>query len=171
VELDAGHAFRFRTAQDMFRKLHREKRRFEQTEADRRDQVDAALNFCVTAWHLTDWVWGIHERAVRTASGARSLGRFQEWIGKQCPELAVCDVIANAIKHGGYALPLPRRPMVETVLVARPKADGSPVRLVTSGASWTLRVTIDGRSTLMLVLMNRVFSFWHGFIQDHCVQR
>jgi hypothetical protein len=58
--VDAGQVFWVRSAHDIFRKVHRERRRFERAESDREgmsDQVDAAINFAITAWPVTDWVW------------------------------------------------------------------------------------------------------------------
>lgn len=57
TELESEHVFKMRSAHDIFRKLYREKQRFEKAELDgegRAHQVDAVINFAITAWHMTD---------------------------------------------------------------------------------------------------------------------
>ncbi len=175
--LDAGHAFKMRLVDDIFRKLGNEKRRFEKAELNgegRADQVDAAINFAITAWHVTDWVWGQHEHALSECFGVEKLSEFQNTMRQRCSDLAVCDVIANAAKHGGAAYKKMGRPDVETILVAHPVAnDAAGVELlaVQKDLQWSLEIEVDGKRKDPLDLFNRVFRFWHKFIQKHCVAK
>jgi len=175
--LESGHVFKMRSVHDIFRKLRNEKRRFEKAESNgegRADQVDAAINFAITAWHVTDWVWGQHEHALREYFDVNEKWEFQDKIRRKCSDLAVCDVIANAAKHGGAAYKKMGRPDVETILVAHPVAnDAAGVELVAvqTDLQWSLEIEVDGKRNDPLELFNRVFLFWHKFIQKHCVAK
>lgn len=181
TELKSGHVFRMASVHDVFRKLHREKERLEKASdgGKRADQVDAAINFTITAWHLTDWVWYQRERELREAFEVNSLGAFQGIIRRECPELAVCDVIANAAKHGGVAHKRKDRPAIETILGAEPAAEGAAgVELIAEPAQrrwwpahhrWSLKINVEGNSQDLLGLSSSVFVFWHKFIQRYCV--
>ena len=150
-----------RSVHDIFRKLRNEKRRFEKAELKgegRADQVDAAINFAITAWHVTDWVWGQHEHALSEYFGVKTLTKFQNEMRRICSGLAVCDVIANAAKHGGTARPMKIRPNVETVLVALPVAnDAAGVELIAvrKDLQWSLEIEVDGKRVDPLELASR----------------
>lgn len=176
TRLEAGHAFKMRLVDDIFRKMRNEMRRFEEAEFNgkgRADQVDAAINFAITAWHVSDWVWGQHKNALREYYRVNKKWKFQDKIRRECSDLAVCDVIANAAKHGGVADEKEGRPDVETILVARPVASAAGVELVAvqTDLQWSLEIEVDGKRKDPLELFNRVFSFWHKFIQKHCVAK
>ena len=175
TELESGHVFGMRSAHDIFRKLCREKQRFESAGSDnagRNNQVDAAVNFAITAWHITDWVWRRQEHELCKSFRVRSFREFQNEMRRQCPDLAVCDIIANAAKHGGAADKRRDRPGLETVLVAEPVAGGAAgVELIAelTDRRWSLNVRVDGKSQDLASLLASVFLFWHKFIQRHCV--
>ena len=177
TELESGHVFRMRSVHDIFRKLGREKQRFEKAGSDnegRKDQVDAAVNFAITAWHMTDWIWHRREHELRECLGVKCLRKFQDELRRQCPELAVCDVIANAAKHGGTAHKREDRPEIETVLIADPVAEGAAgveLYAVVADPEWSLKIRVNGKPKDPLSLFNRVFLFWHKFIQQHCVAK
>ena len=177
TELESGHVFRMRSPHDIFRKLYREKQRFEKATLDeegRADQVDAAINFAMTAWHMTDWVWGQYQQELCEFFDVSELPKFQDKMRRQCSELAVCDVIANAAKHGGTAHKKKDRPDVETILVAHPVAnDAAGVELVAvlADRQWSLNIRVNGTPKDPITLFNRVFLFWHKFIQQHCVAK
>ena len=116
AELESGQTFRLLSEHDMFRKLRREKRRLRTVEHDsdsRNDQIDAAINFALTAWHLTDWLWQRRKPDWDRLFGAKTKIEFQKELRRRCPCLGVCDVIANAFKHGGSAHTKEHRPDVE----------------------------------------------------------
>ena len=175
TELESGHVFRMRSVQDIFGKLYREKQRFEKAGSDnegREDQVDASVNFAITAWHLTDWVWHRREHEMRECLGVKCLREFQDELRRRCVDLAVCDVIANAAKHGEPLRPMPHRPEIETVLVAHPVAEGAEgVELIATqkDRQWSLKIEVNGRPEDPHALFRRVFLCWHKFIQRHFV--
>ena len=175
TSLESGHVFRMRSVHDIFRKLGREKQRFEKAELNREsraDQVDAAINFSITAWHLTDWVWGQQEHTLREYFDVNDFNGFQNEMRRLCTDLAVCDVIANAAKHGGTAHKREDRPEIDTILVADSVNEGAAgVELFAASAhrQWSLEIEVDGARRDPHALFNRVFRFWHGFIQQHCV--
>ena len=173
TDLCGGHVFRMVSVHDVFRKLWREKRRFQSagsTNEGRADQVDAILNFAITAWHMTDWVWKRHENKMRDEFQVNNQKEFSVAMAQCCPELAVCDVLANAAKHGGIAWDTKDRPNVETVLVASSATDlGLALVAHQSAVEWSLKVNIDGNSHDPYDFLNGVFMFWHKFIQKYCV--
>ncbi len=177
TELESGHVFRMRSVHDIFAKLYREKRRFEKAGSNnegRQNQVDAAVNFAITAWHMIDWVWHRREHELRECLGVKCLREFQDEMRRQCPDLAVCDVIANAAKHGGTAHEREDRPEIETVLIADPVAEGAAgveLYAVVADPEWSLMVRVNGKPKDPISLFNRVFLFWHKFIQLHCVAK
>ncbi len=75
---------------DIFRKLYREKQRFEKAGSDnegRKNQVDAAVNFAITAWHMTDWVWLRQEYELCECFGVKNLREFQDKCVSNAPNL------------------------------------------------------------------------------------
>lgn len=174
-ELKSGDVFRIQSVHDIFGKLYREMRRFEKAGSDnegRQNQVDAAVNFAITAWHMTDWVWHRREHEIRECLGVESLREFQDEMRQRCLDLAVCDVIANAAKHGERLHPIPHRPEIETVLVAHPVADGAAgVELIATqeDRQWSLKIEVNGRPEDPHALFRRVFLCWHKFIQRYFV--
>lgn len=173
VELEGGHTFRMHIVADVFRKLYRERRRFENAGDSRQDQTDAVINFAITAWHLSEWVWRQYEAKLRGQLGVQSEGEFQRYLKENCRNLAVCDVIANAAKHGGRAHQRADRPDVETVLVAQPIDDGSnlaPDVLVVAmmKREWSLNIRVDGKTEHARVVLRNVENFWQRLLQRHC---
>ena len=71
--------------------------------------VDRALDFCLTAWSLTDWTF--HDTYPHLTSGktkfsqsekgkiAKQLGQFRETLYRDCEDLKVTGDIANGTKH------------------------------------------------------------------------
>ena len=172
--LPGGHVFRLWSVHDVFGKLHREKQRFESAGSGfegLRNQIDAAINFAITAWHMTDWACRWKEKEQFNKD---KLHRFQCEVRRQCPDLAVCDVIANAAKHGGTADMKGNRPEIKTVLVADPVAEGAlGVELYAEGADpeWSLQIHVNGKPEDLHAVFYRVFGFWHKFIQHYCVTK
>jgi len=148
IELEGYHLFRMRLLDDMFRKLHRELGYFRKARGDRKASTDHAINFCITAWHLTDWIWLRHAADLRGERFGENLQDFQLAVKRESVEMAVCDVVANAAKHGGRAHAKPDRPDVMTILVAPPIPEGvTAVEFVTSGSErpMKLRISINGK--------------------------
>ena len=175
TELKSGNVFRIRSVHDIFRKLYREMQRFEKAGSDnegRQNQVDAAVNFAITAWHMTDWVWHRKKHELGECFKVTSKKQFQEEMRRRCLDLAVCDVIANAAKHGEPLRPMLHRPEIETVLVAHPVAEGAAgVELIATqkDRQWSLKIEVNGTPKDPHALFRRVFLCWHKFIQQHFV--
>ncbi|MFN4164353.1 MAG: hypothetical protein ACK4GK_07245 [Ferrovibrio sp.] len=166
VELESGHAFRLRLMDDMYRKLRRELNRFGAAKSSRGDQIDAAINFAWTAWHMTDWFWEARKKHLKADLSLKSLQGFQDYVRMDSSALAVCDVIANAAKHGGVAKAYPNRPQVETILVAHPvDRTGSDVEMIAAmmDRKWSLKIRHGGKSEHAYVLFNRAYNRWHRF--------
>ena len=175
IELQGGHVFRSWSVHDAFRKLHRERERLSAAEAanDLWGQVDAVTNSSITAWHMTDLVWLRHQDNVREHLGVECLRGLQDEVRHQCPELAICDVIANAAKHGGRALARDDRPNVETIIRAVPVESNAEDARAELGQApqWSLRIEVDGRRSDPRVALLRVSQYWGEFIQRHCARR
>lgn len=172
IELESGNVFRLRSIHDIFAKLYREKRRFEEAGADnegRKDQVDAAVNFAITAWHMTDWAWQRRKHELGKCYGVSSLKNFQNELRKRCRDLAVCDVIANAAKHGGTAHNLENRPEIETILISEAAESAPSVELyvATSEPRWLLRIKVNDNPEDLQAIFYRVLGLWHRIIQKH----
>jgi hypothetical protein len=118
---------------------------------------------------MTDWVWVQHEDKLREHFHVNSRREFQDDIRRLCPGLAVCDVIANAAKHGGVAHDRKDRPGIETVLIAHPVgngAGGAEVVAVLDERRWSLIIEVDGVPQDPRAIFNQIFLFWHRFIQQ-----
>src|SRR5262245_56502036 len=68
----------------------------------RQEVVDHALNAAMTAWHLTDWTWREIQGSIprlrtftaRAGTPIRESKQFQEFVKRNCAELAYCEGIA-----------------------------------------------------------------------------
>jgi hypothetical protein len=170
VELEGGHTFRIRSFDDMFRKLHREMDRFRKSEGNRSDSMDHAINFCVTAWHMTDWVWDRYCNYLRYNSMGSKKSSFQLCIREKNAAMGVCDIIANAAKHGGKADTKEARPSVETLLVADPRPEGmSEIEFITTNRERPIElyVVVNGRQQRMYQVLYQAKEFWWNFKQAH----
>lgn len=79
------------TPEDLYAKLERTLHR---RAAYGDDQFDWVFDFCITAWHIVDWL------ASRGVPASRSeLKTLQAECKLESPELAVCEQIANGAKH------------------------------------------------------------------------
>jgi hypothetical protein len=89
----------------------------------RQEVVDHGLNAAMTAWHLTDWTWREIQdstprlRSLRARAGTpiRELKQFQEFVKRNCTELAHCEGIAVSIKHFAFS----KLPMFSTKVTER----------------------------------------------------
>jgi hypothetical protein len=67
----------------------------------------------MTAWHLTDWTWREIQgsiprfRSLTASAGTpiRELKQFQEFVKKDCAELAYCEGIAVSTKYFTFSKP------------------------------------------------------------------
>ena len=98
-------SFDINTAEDFLEKLLAEHRDF------KNDLLSArhAINACMTAYHLHEWVWG--ERIAKNydlqgilklatlANGKPEKKHFFLFLSKQCPDLKIAEAVTNGSKH------------------------------------------------------------------------
>ncbi len=97
---------------DMVCKLESELERIDDAET-LRDVVEHTMNFALTAYHITEWVWNLLKRKptpesekFERASWISVIGHepqtkkeMRDWVLKHCPEIEYCRQLANATKH------------------------------------------------------------------------
>lgn len=79
------------TPEALFAKLERT---FERRAAYGDDQLDWVFDFCITAWHLIDWV-----AISRAPTDPDAVKKFQADVRNRSPALAVCEQVCNGAKH------------------------------------------------------------------------
>src|ERR1700741_3727609 len=90
--------FALDSSRDMLEKLKREIERLAGS-IIRQEVVDHGLNAAMTAWHLTDWTWReiqdstprLRTLTARAGTRVRELKQFQEFVKRNCTELAYCE--------------------------------------------------------------------------------
>ena len=75
------------TPEALFAKLERT---FERRVAYGDDQLDWVFDFCVSAWHLVDWV-----AKHRYPTDPSALKTLQDDLRNRSPQLAVCEQVCN----------------------------------------------------------------------------
>lgn len=102
-------SFDIESCRDLYNKLDRELERLRNA-TRRDDQTDHALNFAISAWHMTDWTWASACRDPQKKVALAKLagippGQFNKdsWARHmaQNPNIAICQGIATAAKHVG----------------------------------------------------------------------
>src|SRR5438128_2722729 len=109
TRLTPPKAFAIDSSRDILEKLKREIERLAGA-IIRQEIVDHGLNAAMTAWHLTDWTWReiqdstprlrLTERAGRPI---RELKQFQEFVKRNCSELAYCEGIVVSTRHFAFS--------------------------------------------------------------------
>ena len=137
VQLTPPKAFAIESSRDLLEKLKREIDRLAGS-IMRQEVVDHALNAAMTAWHLTDLTWReIQDSTPRLrsltakAGRIRDLKQFQEFVKRECMELANCEGIAVCTKHFVFS----KLPMFSSKVSERFKISPDPI-------------SKDGRGTL-----------------------
>jgi hypothetical protein len=180
--------FAIYSSRDMLEKLKREIERLSGS-VIRQEVVDHGLNAAMTAWHLTDWTWREIQRSIqrfrsvtaRAGTPIRELKQFQEFIKRDCAELAYCEGIAVSTKHFAFSKP----PVFSTKVPERFKIgpdpigkDGgatlhqfSPTRKSISYTSQASELWItDGRSlTPAAEILESAFQWWRKFIDEMAI--
>ena len=84
----------------------------------------------MTAWRLTDWTWKeiknsprLRSLTTRAGTPIRELKQFQEFVKRDCPELAYCEGIAVSTKHFGFS----KLPVFSTKVTERFKISPDPI--------------------------------------------
>jgi hypothetical protein len=102
--------FAINSSRDMLEKLKREIERLAGS-IIRQEVVDHGLNAAMTAWHLTDWTWREIQGSIpqfrsltaRAGTPIKELKQFQEFVKRNCAELAYCEGIAVSTKHFAFS--------------------------------------------------------------------
>jgi hypothetical protein len=172
------------SSRDMLEKLRREIDRLAGS-IIRQEIVDHGLNAAMTAWHLTDWVWGEIQGSTRlptltVGAGApiRELKQFQELVKRNCAELAYCEGIAISTKHFAFS----KLPVFSTKVTERFKIapvpiskDGAATRHQFSPIGENIAYTAqaaelwitDGRSlTPAAEVLEQAFQWWRKFFNE-----
>ncbi len=174
-----GLAFGIDTPADMLRKLQRELNRVAEASFIKQDLTDFGLNCALTAWHISDWVWQhrfkddpealktLLSRYPKLLERSNEYG-FKEYLTRQCPELALCQDIANGFKHVA-AIPLNTRQAkgADDTTASATTALGL-YGYVADGESYRLKISSpDGKSCDGVNAFNEVVRFWTQFMAEH----
>lgn len=90
--------FGIRSARDWYEKLAWEHRELESRGYMGDVELQyRAINFCVTAWSLVDWIW----RALEANGLSDKVGAYRASVIRRSPALEMCRHVADATKHGG----------------------------------------------------------------------
>jgi len=184
-QLTPPKALAIDSSRDMLEKLKREIERLSGS-IIRQEVVDHGLNAAMTAWHLTDWTWREIQdstprlRSLRARAGRpiRELKQFQEFVKRNCTELACCEGIAVSTRHFAFS----KLPMFSTKVTERFKISPDPIgkdgratlhRFSPTGESigYTAQASelwiTDGRSlTLTAETLENAFRWWSRFIDE-----
>jgi len=152
----------------------------------REEVVDHGLNAAMTAWHLTDWTWKeiqdstprLRNLTARARRPIRELKQFQEFVKRNCTELAYCEGIAVSTRHFAFS----KLPMFSTKVTERFKISPDPIgkdggatlhQFSPTGESisYTAQASelwiSDGRSlTLAVETLENAFRWWRKFIDE-----
>jgi hypothetical protein len=177
--------FAINSSRDMLEKLKREIERLAGS-IIRQEVVDHGLNAAMTAWHLTDWTWREIQGSIpqfrsltaRAGTPIKELKQFQEFVKRNCAELAYCEGIAVSTKHFAFS----KLPVFSTKVTERFKVNPDPIGKegaatlhqfsATGGTvSYTVQASelwiTDGRSlTSAAEVLEHAFQWWRKFIDE-----
>ena len=168
------HTFGHDSCRDMLDKLKREFNRLE-VAPEREDIADHAINFAITSWHLTDWIWAAYEdkrlkfrgeAADASASwgkGRNGLGDFRKYIFEREPRIRYCDPIANEAKH--LVLDEKRRPgrsVLKTTASASSILSGTGFLM--GPVDWIPKILREGNRLDARLEFDCILDFWSSFI-------
>ena len=177
--------FAINSSRDMLEKLKRE---IEQLAGSiiRQEVIDHGLNAAMTAWHLTDWTWREIQgsiprfRSLTASAGTpiRELKQFQEFVKRDCTELAYCEGIAVSTKHFGFS----KLPVFSTKVTERFRISSDPIgkdggaklhefSATGESISYTaqaseLWITDGGSLTPAAEILENTFQWWRKFIDE-----
>ena len=160
------HAFAIRNEADFLEKLRQEFRDLECSP----DSSRHAINFAMTAWHLTDWVWGLQLKAnwerQRQLFGTIFRGGIDEFragVVKECEELGIMQEICNGSKHLGSD---PKADIADTFRAAPINikiGEGSDAK-VSKGENRVWVTNQKGGTVVFVDLAEKVLRFWESKI-------
>ena len=176
--------FAINSSRDMLEKLKREIVRLAGS-IIRQEVVDHGLNAAMTAWHLTDWTWKeikdsprLRSLTTRAGTPIRELKQFQEFVKRDCTELAYCEGIAVYTKHFGFS----KLPVFSTKVTERFRISSDPIgkdggaklhefSATGESISYTaqaseLWITDGGSLTPAAEILENTFQRWRKFIDE-----
>ena len=177
--------FAINSSRDMLEKLKREIERFAGS-IIRQEVVGHGLNAAMTAWHLTDWTWReiqgsiprLRSLTARAGKPIKELKQFQEFVKRNCAELAYCEGIAVSTKHFAFS----KLPVFSTKVTERFRISSDPIgkdggatlhqfSLTGGTVNYTVQASelwiTDGRSlTLAAEVLEGAFQWWRKFIDE-----
>jgi hypothetical protein len=184
-QLTPPPTFAISSSRDMLEKLKREIERLAGS-IIRQEIVDHGVNAAMTAWHLTECTWReiqgsiprVRSLTARAGTPIRELEQFQEFVKRDCAELAYCEGIAVSTKHFAFS----KLPVFSTKVTERFKInpdpigkDGGATRHQFSPTGETVSYTAqaselwitDGRSlTSAAEVLEDSFQWWRKFIDE-----
>ena len=171
--------FAINSSRDMLEKLKRE---IEQLAGSiiRQEVIDHGLNAAMTAWHLTDWTWREIQgsiprfRSLTASAGTpiRELKQFQEFVKKDCAELAYCEGIAVFTKNFAFSkLPVFSTEVTERFKISPVGATLHPFSPTGESITYTAQAAelwiSDGRSlTPAAEILENAYQWWRKFIDE-----
>jgi hypothetical protein len=159
IHVQGGKTFGLSIPADYYGKLEWE---FEQLmKAGPVEEVELsyrAMNFIVTAWHMTDWIFPHLQSPAKEQFVACT--DFQRWIKQQSRYIAACRDVATASKH----LEVTRGADARIQTVGIPLSyERNPYK----GHSTVWLIGIDGTLTAMDEFCREVIGFWQCFLEMH----
>ena len=184
-QLSSQKTFAIDSSRDMLEKLKRE---IEQLASSiiRQEVIDHGLNAAMTAWHLTDWTWReiqgstlvLRALTARGKTPIRELKQFQEFVKRDCAELAYCEGLAVFTKNFAFS----KLPVFSTEVTERFKISPVPIskdggatlhQFSPTGESITYTAQAaelwisDGRSlTPAAEILENAYQWWRKFIDE-----
>lgn len=123
-----------------------------------------AFNVAVTAWHLIDWVWQELPPS-RRAVWRDDRRSFRDACEQECPDLALCGMIAEASKHRIRDRPV-RKGVATFAFADVVHAKCGEARADDPLSTWTWRLVIrDGEHERSAAdVFSRVLAYWQSVI-------
>lgn len=191
-------AFGVASPHDMLTKLRNELGRIANSSFSKNDLVEHGTNCALTAWSIADWVWRSrfaddhkaletllekHEDLASPPKKKRK-DRFNEYITRECPALALCQDIANGFKHVVPHAPAARQAVgVADTTASASVAPPGPFILgsstlgseglggpgyVAGAEMYRLKImTTDGGKRDAIRVFDEAIAFWTRFMSEH----
>jgi hypothetical protein len=182
-QLTPPKSLAMQSSRDMLEKLKREIERLAGS-IIRQEVVDNGLNAAMTAWHLTDLTWRKIQDSIpqcriltaRAGTPIKELKEFQEFVKRDCTELAYCEGITVSTRHFVFS----KLPVFSTKVAERFKIGSVPIGKdggatrhppTGEGISYTTEASelwiTDGRSlTSAAEILENAFQWWRKFIDE-----
>jgi hypothetical protein len=121
------------------------------------------MNFCITAFHMADWIFPHLPADVR--SQHKDEKQFWSWLKKQRRELAACRGIANTSKHF-IANSDDERTTIEILSMPGWDEPGSAIPGRVGAA-----LAIDGNVQGLDKFAHEILNFWTEFLAAHILMK